>query len=206
MRLHEEGLIYRGKYIINWCPRCLHRALQRRGREGGGDGRALAPPLSARRRRGIVTVATTRPETMLGDMAVAVHPDDARYQALVGKHAAACRSSTATIPIIGDDAVDPTFGTGAVKVTPAHDPNDFEIGRRHGLEPHRRHDPRRADERHGARSGSAASTASRPASGWCAEFEALGLLEKVERPPSRRGPLLPLRHGRRAAALATSGS
>jgi valyl-tRNA synthetase len=129
--LYEEGLIYRGTYIVNWCPRCrtalsdlevVHRETTgklwyvRYPGAGGGEG---------------VTVATTRPETMLGDTAIAVNPDDERYRGRIGQKV--------VLPIIGreltivaDEFVDPAFGTGSVKVTPAHDPNDFELGKRHG--------------------------------------------------------------------------
>ncbi|MCL6635194.1 MAG: valine--tRNA ligase [Peptococcaceae bacterium] len=132
VRLYQRGLIYRGHYITNWCPRCRTTIsdievehLERPGhlyylkypfKEGGGH----------------VVVATTRPETMLGDVAVAVHPEDGRYKDMVGR--------TLVLPLVGrempliaDEYVDPSFGTGAVKITPAHDPNDFEVGRRHGL-------------------------------------------------------------------------
>jgi len=130
--LYREGLIYRGRYIVNWCPRCrtalsdlevLHK--EATGRLwyvrypgiGGGPG---------------VTVATTRPETMLGDTAVAVNPDDERYRGLMGRHVRLPIIGR-DLPVIADAFVDPAFGTGAVKVTPAHDPNDFQMGRRHQL-------------------------------------------------------------------------
>jgi len=135
VRLHEEGLIYRERRLINWCPRC-HTALSdlevTHDEAHRGELWSFAYPLSDG--SGEVVVATTRPETMLGDTAVAVHPDDERYRALVGRkvvHPLLDRE----IPIIADaDLVDPEFGTGAVKVTPAHDFNDFEVGLRHGLE------------------------------------------------------------------------
>jgi len=138
VRLHEEGLIYRARRLINWCPDC-HTALsdlEVTYREGGEPGELwsfaypLASPVGARTE---IVVATTRPETMLGDTAVAVHPDDERYRGLVGRtvvHPLLGRE----IPVIADAVlVDPKFGTGAVKVTPAHDFNDFEVGERHGL-------------------------------------------------------------------------
>jgi len=131
VRLHEKGLIYRGKRLVNWDP-VLHTALsdlevlstEERGKlwhlrypvDGGGE----------------LVVATTRPETMLGDTAVAVHPNDERYKHLIGKRVALPLAGR-SIPIIADDYVDPEFGTGCVKITPAHDFNDYEIGLRHNL-------------------------------------------------------------------------
>ena len=132
VQLYEQGLIYRGHYIINWCPRCLTALSNEEAEKEEEDGRIwrLRYPLADG--SGHLTVATTRPETMLGDTAVAVHPDDERYRALIGRDLRLPLTDR-LIPIVGDDAVDPAFGTGAVKVTPAHDPLDFEIGRRHGL-------------------------------------------------------------------------
>jgi valyl-tRNA synthetase len=132
VRLYEEGLVYRGHYIINWCPRCLTALSNEEVEKEEVDGRLwhLRYPLADG--SGHVTVATTRPETMLGDTAVAVHPEDERYRHLVGREIRLPLVDR-LIPIVADDAIDPTFGSGAVKVTPAHDPADFEIGRRHGL-------------------------------------------------------------------------
>ncbi len=132
VRLYEEGLIYRGDYIINWCPRCMTALsdLEVEHEDKGGKLYYLSYPLSDG--SGHVMVATTRPETMLGDTAVAVNPDDERYKKLIGKRIT-LPVSNRDIPIIADAYVDPAFGTGAVKITPAHDPNDFEIGRRHNL-------------------------------------------------------------------------
>ncbi len=130
--LYEEGLIYRGTYIVNWCPRCrtalsdlevVHKDTTgklwyvRYPAADGGEG---------------VVVATTRPETMLGDTAVAVHPDDERYRNRIGQ-SVRLPIIGRELPIVADEFVDPAFGTGAVKVTPAHDPNDFQMGKRHGL-------------------------------------------------------------------------
>ncbi|MBI4654102.1 MAG: valine--tRNA ligase [Nitrospirae bacterium] len=132
VRLYEEGLIYRGDYIINWCPRC-HTAisdLEVEHEEHRGKLYYLKYPFKDG--RGYVIVATTRPETMLGDTAVAVNPDDNRYKNIVGK-IVRLPILNREIPVIADELIDPSFGTGAVKVTPAHDPNDFEIARRHGL-------------------------------------------------------------------------
>ena len=132
VRLYEEGLVYRGHYIINWCPRCLTALSNEEVEKEEVDGHLwhLRYPLADG--SGQVTVATTRPETMLGDTAVAVHPEDERYRHLVGREIRLPLVDR-LIPIVADEAVDPAFGSGAVKVTPAHDPADFEIGRRHAL-------------------------------------------------------------------------
>ena len=132
LRLYREGLIYRGRYIVNWCPRCMTALsdLETEHEERAGHLWFLRYPVEGTRE--YVVVATTRPETMLGDTAVAVHPDDERYRHLAGKHLILPLMNR-RIPVVVDAAVDPEFGTGAVKVTPAHDPNDFEIGRRHDL-------------------------------------------------------------------------
>jgi len=132
VRLYEEGLVYRGHYIINWCPRCLTALSNEEAEKEEVDGHLwhLRYPLADG--SGHITVATTRPETMLGDSAVAVHPDDERYRHLVGRQLR-LPIVDRLIPIVADDAIDPSFGSGAVKVTPAHDPADFEIGRRHSL-------------------------------------------------------------------------
>ncbi|MGD8329270.1 MAG: valine--tRNA ligase [Acidobacteriota bacterium] len=131
--LYEQGLIYRGEYLVNWCPRCgtAISDLEVKHHEGSGSLWKIRYPLKDE--EGFVEVETTRPETMLGDTALAVNPDDERYTDLVGK--------TAVLPIIGrelpiiaDAFVDRQFGTGVVKVTPAHDPNDYEAGLRHELE------------------------------------------------------------------------
>ncbi len=132
VRLHEKGLIYRGKYIINWCPRCLTALSNEEAEKEEVDGRIwrLRYPLADG--SGSIVVATTRPETMLGDTGIAVHPADPRYTALVGQRVRLPLVDR-EIPIIADDSIDREFGTGAVKLTPAHDPLDFEIGQRHGL-------------------------------------------------------------------------
>ncbi|MCK4326483.1 valine--tRNA ligase, partial [bacterium] len=127
VRLYQEGLIYQANYIINWCPRCRTALsdIEVEHQEIKGKLYYINYPLESGEDQ--VTVATTRPETMLGDVAVAVHPDDKRYQRLIGK--------TLILPLVGrklaiitDERIDPSFGTGAVKITPAHDPDDFEIG------------------------------------------------------------------------------
>jgi len=133
VRLHDKGLVYRGNYIINWCPRCLTALSNEEAehRETAGRLYHIRYPLADAEGE-FVVVATTRPETMLGDTAVAVHPGDDRYRHLVGAEVDLPLVGR-RIPIISDEYVDPEFGSGFVKVTPAHDPNDFEIGLRHDL-------------------------------------------------------------------------
>ncbi len=132
VRLWDKGLIYRGEYMVNWCPQCqtaisdletVHEAIE-------GHLWHVRYPVTGSNE--FIAVATTRPETMLGDTAVAVHPDDPRYRHLLGKSVTLPLLGR-EIPVIADPMVDPKFGTGAVKVTPAHDPNDFEVGKRHNL-------------------------------------------------------------------------
>ncbi|HDH98804.1 MAG TPA: valine--tRNA ligase, partial [Deltaproteobacteria bacterium] len=137
VRLYEEGLIYRGNYIINWCPRCRTALadIEVEHKQTEGSLWYMRYPL-AEKVEGItkfITVATTRPETMLGDTAVAVHPEDPRYKNFVGKDLMLPLLNR-RIPVVADAAVEPEFGTGAVKVTPAHDLNDFEIAKRQGLQ------------------------------------------------------------------------
>jgi valyl-tRNA synthetase len=132
VRLHEDGLIYRGKRLVNWDP-VLHTAVSDLEVESGEEAAhlwQLRYPLADSAES--VVVATTRPETMLGDTAVAVHPDDERYRHLIGRRIRLPLAGR-EIPIVGDEHVDPEFGTGCVKVTPAHDFNDYEIGLRHAL-------------------------------------------------------------------------
>ncbi|HXO61591.1 MAG TPA: valine--tRNA ligase [Candidatus Acidoferrales bacterium] len=143
VRLYEEKLIYRAHYLTNWCPVCLtvlsDLEVVHEERQGhlwhikypvvGADGTGTGPGGHAAK---FLVVATTRPETMLGDTAVAVHPEDERYKDLIGKHVVLPLMNR-LIPIIADEMVDREFGTGAVKITPAHDPNDFEVGQRHHL-------------------------------------------------------------------------
>jgi valyl-tRNA synthetase len=133
VRLYEEGLIYRGKYIVNWCPRCMTAIsdLEVAHQEFAGKLYQIRYPLADDRTK-FITVATTRPETMLGDTAVAVNPSDQRYAGLVGKKVMLPLLQR-EIPVIADDFADPQFGSGAVKITPAHDPNDFQVGLRHSL-------------------------------------------------------------------------
>ena len=130
--LYNDGLIYRGNRLINWCPRCMTALsdIEVEHSDEAGELTYIRYP-STGGGPGVV-VATTRPETMLGDTAVAVHPDDERYRDLVGR-TVRLPLSDREIPVVADDGVDPEFGTGVVKVTPAHDPNDYEIARRHDL-------------------------------------------------------------------------
>jgi len=132
VRLYEEGLIYRGHYMVNWCPRCQTALsdLETAHVERAGKLWYIRYPLADG--EGNIVVATTRPETMLGDAAVAVHSSDERYRKLIGRKVILPLVNR-EISIIADEYVDPAFGTGAVKITPAHDPNDFEVGKRHQL-------------------------------------------------------------------------
>ena len=178
VRLYEKGLIYRGKRLVNWDP-VLHTALSDLevvSEPEQGSLWHLRYPLEDG--SGHVVVATTRPETMLGDVAVAVNPEDDRYRHLIGRHVQLPIAGR-LVPIIGDDYADPAFGSGCVKITPAHDFNDYEIGRRHGL------------PLINVLTADAALNDEVP-EGWrgldryearkrvVAEFEALGLLDKVE--------------------------
>ena len=132
VRLYEKGLIYRGERIINWCPCCLTSIsdTEVEYEEQGGNFWHIRYPVKGSDE--YVTIATTRPETMLGDTAVAVHPDDERYTHLIGK-TVILPLMNREIPVIADTYVEMEFGTGVVKITPAHDPNDFEVGLRHDL-------------------------------------------------------------------------
>ena len=133
VQLFEQGIVYQGSYIINWCPRCQTALadLEVEHEEIEGGLYHIRYPLADG--SGALVVATTRPETLLGDTALAVHPEDERYEHLIGS-TAVLPLQNREIPIIGDVYVDTDFGTGCLKVTPAHDPNDFDLGMRHGLE------------------------------------------------------------------------
>jgi valyl-tRNA synthetase len=135
VRLYNKGLIYRGERIINWCPRCATALsdLEVEHQDIQGHLWYVRYPLAGEKDKYII-VATTRPETILGDTAVAVNPEDKRFKGMVGKKAV-LPAVNREIPIIADEAVSPEFGTGAVKITPAHDPVDFEVAQRHGLPP-----------------------------------------------------------------------
>lgn len=133
IRLYEQGLIYRGYYIVNWCPRCHTTISDIEVEHLPVPGHLYYIKYPAKRGGKSVIIATTRPETMLGDVAVAVHPEDERFKNMVGE--------TLILPLVGrempliaDEYVDREFGTGALKITPAHDPNDFEVGKRHNLD------------------------------------------------------------------------
>ena len=133
VRLHERGLVYRGHRVIHWCPRCLTSLSDEEAERNDESGALyhIAYPLADGSDRALV-VATTRPETLLGDVAVAVNPEDDRYRALIGRSVMLPVVNRA-IPVIADVYADPAFGTGVVKITPAHDANDFDVGQRHGL-------------------------------------------------------------------------
>ncbi|MCZ6554422.1 MAG: valine--tRNA ligase [SAR324 cluster bacterium] len=130
--LYREGLIYRDNRMVSWCPRCLTALSDLEVNHEDVEGGLWHIRYPFAEGNGHVIVATTRPETMLGDTAVAVHPEDERYRELVGR-SVILPLVDKTIPLIADSYVDPEFGSGALKITPGHDPNDFEIGRRHGL-------------------------------------------------------------------------
>lgn len=132
VRLYEKGLIYKGKYIINWCPRCATALSDEEVDHRETHGHLWYFKYPVKDENEFVVVATTRPETMLGDTAVAIHPEDKRYKHLVN-NTVVLPLMNREIPVITDSYVDPEFGTGCVKVTPAHDPNDFLMGQRHNL-------------------------------------------------------------------------
>ena len=134
VKLYEKGLIYKGKYIVNWCPRCNSAISDVETEYATEEGHMWEISYPLKGESGAIIVATTRPETIFGDVAIAVHPSDHKYSELVGKTVVIPLSGR-EIPIIADEYVDKSFGTGAVKITPAHDPNDFEVGQRHGLKP-----------------------------------------------------------------------
>ncbi len=133
VRLYEKGLIYQGNRIINWCPNCTTALSDAEVEYSEMDGHFWHIRYPVKDSDEYVVIATTRPETMMGDTAVAVHPDDERYQHLVGK-TLILPIINREIPVIADEYVERDFGTGCVKITPCHDPNDFEVGKRHNLE------------------------------------------------------------------------
>ncbi len=177
LRLYREGLIYRGRYIVNWCPRCQTAIsdLEVVHMERPGKLWHLRYPVVGSKE--FLVVATTRPETMLGDTAVAVHPDDERYQRFIGKHVMLPLMNR-EIPVIADTYVDREFGTGVVKITPAHDPNDFEVGKRHNLP---EIDVMTNDAHMSAAAGKYAGLDRFEARARVvSDLEALGLLERIE--------------------------
>ena len=190
VRLHEKGLVYRGNRIINWCPRCLTALSDEEAEATEHPGKLwhLRYPLASDTDapglpwlpdgRPYLVVATTRPETMLGDTGVAVHPEDERYAALVGREIDLPLTGR-RIPIVADTYVDPEFGSGAVKMTPAHDPNDFDVAQRTGLPALNVMTPEASmnDEVPEAFRGMDRSEARRAV---VAAFDELGLLEKAE--------------------------
>ncbi len=134
VKLYEKDLIYKGAYIVNWCPRCQSAISDIETDYETEKSNLWEISYSLKDEPGAIVVATTRPETIYGDAAVAVHPDDYKYKDLIGKKVLIPLTGR-EIPIIADEYVDRHFGTGALKITPAHDPNDYEVGKRHGLKP-----------------------------------------------------------------------
>jgi len=130
--LYNKGLIYKGSYIVNWCPRCQSAISDIETNYETEDGHLWEISYALKDEMGAIVIATTRPETMFGDVAIAVNPNDFKYKDLIGKNCVMPLTGR-VIPIIGDNYVDKSFGTGALKITPAHDPNDFEVGLRHNL-------------------------------------------------------------------------
>lgn len=134
IKLYEKNLIYKGTYIVNWCPRCQSAISDIETEYEPEEGHLWEISYPFKDEHGAIVIATTRPETMFGDVAIAVNPNDYKYKDLIGK--TVCIPLTGRqIPIIADDYVDKNFGTGALKITPAHDSNDYEVGKRHNLKP-----------------------------------------------------------------------
>ncbi len=177
LKLYEKGLIYKGSRIINWCPVCktsISDAEVEHEEQTGHFWHILYPIAGT---KDFLEVATTRPETMLGDVAVAVHPEDERYRELIGKNVI-LPFLNKEIPIIADTYVDREFGTGVVKITPAHDPNDFEVGKRHNLEQiNIMNDDATINEKGGKFAGMDRYAARKQ---MVKELEEMGLLKKVE--------------------------
>ena len=176
--LYEKGLIYKGSRIINWCPHCVTALsdAEVEYQDKPGSFWHIRYPIAGEEGRYVI-VATTRPETMLGDTGVAVHPDDERYKDIVGKKCILPLVGR-EMPIVADDYVDMEFGTGCVKMTPAHDPNDFEVGLRHNLDTIRVLDDNGVVNANGGKYQGMDRYEARKAV--IADLEAMGLLEKVE--------------------------
>ena len=134
VKLYEKDLIYKGAYIVNWCPRCQSAISDIETDYETEKSNLWEISYSLKNEPGAIVVATSRPETIYGDVAVAVNPNDYKYKDLIGKTVLIPLTGR-EIPIIADDYVDKSFGTGALKITPAHDPNDYEVGKRHNLKP-----------------------------------------------------------------------
>jgi len=180
VRWFEEGLIYRGNRIINWCPNHETALSDIEVEHEDVAGEIITFRYELADGSGHISVATTRIETMLGDTGVAVHPDDDRYRGMVGKKVVHPLFPEREMAVVADDAVDPQFGTGAVKATPAHDPTDFEIGERQGLAKINIFDGRARVNELGGRFAGMDRYEARAAV--LAELESLGVVEKVERP------------------------
>jgi valyl-tRNA synthetase len=180
VRWFDDGLIYRGNRIINWCPRCETALSDIEVEHEDVDGELVTFRYRLRDRDGEIAVATTRIETMLGDTGIFVHPEDERYGELVGERVVHPFFPERDMPIVADAAVDPEFGTGAVKGTPAHDPLDFEMGERAGLEKINIFDGTARVNEHGGRFEGLDRYEARKA--LLDELTALGLIDAVKRP------------------------
>ena len=177
VRLYKKGLIYRGKYIVNWCPRCATAISDLEVEYEDQQGKFYYVQYPLTDAEGFILVATTRPETIIGDVAIAVHPRSEKYRHLIGRHVRVPLTDR-VIPIIEDNMVDPEFGTGCVKITPAHDPNDFLVGLNHNLEQIQVIDSRGImNENAGKYQGMTIEQARKESA---KDLEELGLLVKVE--------------------------
>ncbi len=177
VRLYEKGLIYKGNRIINWCPKCVTALSDAEVEYSEKDGNFWHIKYPVKGEDRYVIIATTRPETMLGDSAVAVNPDDERYQDIIGK-TLILPLVNREIPVIADEYVEKDFGTGCVKITPCHDPNDFEVGKRHNLEEILVLDDKGVVNENGGKYQGMERYEARKQI--IADLEALGLLVKVE--------------------------
>ena len=177
VRLYEKGLIYRGSRIINWCPKCRTALSDAEVEYTESDSHLWHIRYASEDGKSSVVVATTRPETMLGDTAVAVNPKDKRYRDLIGKNVILPLMER-KIPVVADEYVDMEFGTGAVKITPAHDPNDFEVASRHDLPVIRVMDDGGVINEHGGKYEGMERYAARQAV--ISDLEAAGLMVEIE--------------------------